>query len=125
MQQTALWFGLVAGVAALFLLPALRLRLELSKAKHPSLTGHARIARRVAALVPSYAYDEDDFLLRRGARGGSRTGGVPGSRAGGLYRQRFARGAALTTEAEAAISDCNSPAVIGSRSNTAGTCAST
>ena len=59
-MQMALLIGLAA-VAALFL-PALRMRLELSKAKHPSLTGHARMARRIAALVPYYAYDEDRFF---------------------------------------------------------------
>jgi len=32
-------------------------RLALSKSKHRSLTGHARIARRVAAMVPFYEYD--------------------------------------------------------------------
>ena len=37
-------------------------RLALSKAKHRSLTGHSRIARRVAALVPFYEYDEKRFF---------------------------------------------------------------
>jgi len=36
----------------------LKARLELSKAKHRSLAGHARIARLVASLVPFYQYDE-------------------------------------------------------------------
>src|ERR1700752_4986773 len=36
----------------------LKTRLELSKAKHRSLAGHARIARLVASLVPFYQYDE-------------------------------------------------------------------
>src|SRR3954452_2370563 len=37
-------------------------RLELSKAKHRSLTGHARLARRIASLVPLYEYDEHRFF---------------------------------------------------------------
>ena len=37
---------------------ALKTRLELSKAKHPSLGGHARMAKRVAALVPFYRYGD-------------------------------------------------------------------
>ena len=37
-------------------------RLALSKAKHRSLTGHARMARRIAALVPFYEYDERQFF---------------------------------------------------------------
>ena len=37
-------------------------RLALSKSKHRSLTGHARMARRLAALVPFYEYDERGFF---------------------------------------------------------------
>lgn len=60
-------FASVAGVAlgaAAFAVVLLKLktRLELSRAKHPSLTGHARMARRFAALVPSYSYDETRFF---------------------------------------------------------------
>ena len=43
------------GLAALALVLALakaKRRLELSLAKHPSLTGHARMARRIASLIP-------------------------------------------------------------------------
>jgi len=36
-------------------------RLELSRAKHPSLAGHAKLSRRMAALLPYYAYDERKF----------------------------------------------------------------
>jgi glutamate-1-semialdehyde 2,1-aminomutase len=106
MQQTALWVGLVAAASALFLLPALRMRFELSKAKHPSLTGHARIARRVAALVPYYAYDQERFFSSDAAPAeiaDRRRAGF--ARLAELYRQRFARSAALTAEAEGAISD--------------------
>jgi glutamate-1-semialdehyde 2,1-aminomutase len=37
-------------------------RIALSKSKHRSLTGHARIARRVAAMVPFYEYDQQGFF---------------------------------------------------------------
>ncbi len=37
-------------------------RIALSKSKHRSLTGHARIARRVAAMVPFYEYDHKGFF---------------------------------------------------------------
>lgn len=50
----------LAGAAALW--PMARQRLELSLAKHPSLTGHSRMAKRVAAWVPGYAYDEARFF---------------------------------------------------------------
>ncbi len=36
----------------------LKQRLELSVAKHRSLTGHPRMARRFAAMIPFYSYDE-------------------------------------------------------------------
>ena len=104
MQQMAILIGLAAA-AALFL-PAVRMRLELSKAKHPSLTGHARMARRVAALVPYYAYDEDRFFRSDAAPqeiADRRRSGF--ARLAELYRQRFARSAALTAETESALSD--------------------
>jgi glutamate-1-semialdehyde 2,1-aminomutase len=105
MQQTALLVGLGAAAAALCL-PALRTRLELSRAKHPSLTGHARIARRVAALVPYYAYGEERFFRSDGAPAQIAERRRDGfARLEVLYRQRYARGAALTAEAEGAISD--------------------
>jgi glutamate-1-semialdehyde 2,1-aminomutase len=42
--------------------PALKRRLELSRAKHRSLTGHVRMARRIAGLIPFYEYDEARFF---------------------------------------------------------------
>ncbi len=56
-----------AAAALAALLPLARQRLELSLAKHPSLGGHTRMARRVAALVPGYAYDETRFFASDGA----------------------------------------------------------
>ena len=44
-----------AGLGALALtLPRLKRRLELSRAKHPSLAGHSRLAKRIARLIPFY-----------------------------------------------------------------------
>src|SRR5207253_1302671 len=43
-------------------LDKLKGRIALSKSKHRSLTGHARIARRIAALVPFYEYDQQGFF---------------------------------------------------------------
>ena len=37
-------------------------RLQLSQAKHPSLTGHSRMAKRVAGMIPGYTYDEAAFF---------------------------------------------------------------
>jgi glutamate-1-semialdehyde 2,1-aminomutase len=96
-----------AGGAALTTsLLTLRRRFELSKAKHRSLTGHARIARRLAAFVPFYDYDEARFFCSDGAPADiaarRRTGF--GSLAA-LYQTRFAKTIRQTAEAEAAISD--------------------
>src|SRR5262249_41923821 len=55
------FYGLGAGVVAASLV-ALNRRLQLSKAKHGSLNGHARMARRIASLVPFYEYDEGRFF---------------------------------------------------------------
>jgi glutamate-1-semialdehyde 2,1-aminomutase len=43
-------------------LPYLKRRLELSRAKHPSLAGHSRMAKRLARWIPGYAYDEEAFF---------------------------------------------------------------
>jgi glutamate-1-semialdehyde 2,1-aminomutase len=52
-----------AGACALAVLyPALRARLRLSRAKHRSLAGHSRMARRFASVVPYYEYDAEHFF---------------------------------------------------------------
>ncbi|HSI50411.1 MAG TPA: aminotransferase class III-fold pyridoxal phosphate-dependent enzyme [Ideonella sp.] len=52
----------LAGAAVLALAPRAWQRLSLSRAKHRSLTGHSRMAQRVARLLPGYAYDEQRFF---------------------------------------------------------------
>lgn len=52
--------GLVIVVALVG--PKLSARLALSAAKHRSLAGHSRLSRRLAALVPRYAYDDAQFF---------------------------------------------------------------
>jgi glutamate-1-semialdehyde 2,1-aminomutase len=60
-------FALITFAALVAALPLARRRLELSLAKHPSLTGHSRMAKRVAALVPGYTYDDAQFFASDGA----------------------------------------------------------
>ena len=56
------------GSAALVLaLTRARARVQLSLAKHRSLAGHPRTARRIAALLPSYRYTEDQAFAVDGA----------------------------------------------------------
>jgi glutamate-1-semialdehyde 2,1-aminomutase len=57
----------LGAIAALALLPKAKLRLELSKAKHPSLAGHSNMSRKAAKLVPFYEYDEHRFFRCDGA----------------------------------------------------------
>jgi len=84
----------------------LKTRLELSKAKHPSLRGHSRMARRVAALVPFYEYDDEQIF-----RSDDAPADVAGRRRDGfmrlakLYQERFVETARLTAEVEGSISD--------------------
>src|SRR5688572_8793690 len=88
------------GAAGLSLaLHKLRIRLQLSRAKHPSLRGHARIARRVARLVPFYEYGEARFFASDGAPpeiAAQRRAAL--ARLSELYRQRFAATDGLTAE---------------------------
>ena len=55
-----------AGAGAYALARAHR-RLQLSLAKQPGLSGHTRLAKRVAGLIPGYAYDEARFFDSDGA----------------------------------------------------------
>jgi glutamate-1-semialdehyde 2,1-aminomutase len=48
-------------------IPFIKRRLELSHAKHPSLAGHSRMAKRMARWIPGYAYDETVFFGCDGA----------------------------------------------------------
>ena len=102
---TAAAYGLGAmGLAASAV--GLKARLELSKAKHRSLAGHPRIARLVAALVPSYQYDEARFFSVDAAPdevvAQRRT---DFARLAELYRQGYGRTLRLTAEVTELISD--------------------
>ena len=52
----------LAALAAAYCLRKLYVRLQLSVAKHRSLAGHSRMARRFASWVPFYEYGEADFF---------------------------------------------------------------
>jgi glutamate-1-semialdehyde 2,1-aminomutase len=53
---------LVASLGVVALSPAIWRRLLLSRAKHPSLQGHARLAQRLARLMPFYEYGPARFF---------------------------------------------------------------
>jgi len=95
---------LLAGAAGLA--PAIRQRLELSAAKHRSAAGHPRLARRVAALVPAYEYDEAAFFCADGAPeaiSAQRRAGF--ERLAGTLAARHGSTAALGASAEGGLSD--------------------
>ena len=58
---------MLAGLLMVMVGVKLRARLALSRAKHRSLAGHSRLSRRIAALVPRYAFDDADFFRADGA----------------------------------------------------------
>jgi glutamate-1-semialdehyde 2,1-aminomutase len=96
----------LGAIALAMALWALKKRLTLSLAKHRSLTGHVRMARRIAALIPFYEYDEarifrcdeapDEVAARRRAAF---------MRLADLYRARFARTVERTREIAESVSD--------------------
>ncbi|MBT2302364.1 aminotransferase class III-fold pyridoxal phosphate-dependent enzyme [Variovorax paradoxus] len=105
MNETFL-LSAVALAAGAAMLPLGLRRLELSRAKHPSLTGHSRMAKRVAALLPGYAYDADRFFVSDGAPAEvieRRRAGLAALAA--LYRTRYARSLAATAEARPGLPD--------------------
>jgi glutamate-1-semialdehyde 2,1-aminomutase len=61
-----IWYVLGA-CALVVILRKAWVRLQLSRAKHRSLAGHARMARRFAGLVPYYEYGEERIFRADGA----------------------------------------------------------
>jgi glutamate-1-semialdehyde 2,1-aminomutase len=94
----------VVGAAAVF--PKVKARLALSRAKHRSLTGHSKMSRMVARLVPFYEFDINDFFCSDGAPATVATNRQDGFfRLARLYQERYAKGRQMTSEARARISD--------------------
>jgi glutamate-1-semialdehyde 2,1-aminomutase len=104
-SETLALYGLAATATALSL-PRMSRRLELSRAKHPSLRGHSRMARRLSRLLPFYEFDDEAFFSSDGAppQVAARRRAAFMSLAG-FYQRRFARSVAMTEEALPAISD--------------------
>jgi glutamate-1-semialdehyde 2,1-aminomutase len=94
----------VAGAAAVF--PKLHARLALSRAKHRSLTGHSKMSRLVARMLPFYEFDINDFFQSDGAPAAVSTQRQDAFfRLAGNYQERFAKGRQLTSETSSLISD--------------------
>src|SRR5215470_4880553 len=89
--------GVVAATAAAF--PKVKARLELSRAKHRSLTGHSKMSRRVARLLPFYEFSEDNYFKADGAPPEIAIQRKEAFFAlAKLYSERYAKGRQLTSE---------------------------
>ena len=96
----------VGGATLAGSLARLRQRLELSNAKHRSVAGHARMARRLAGLIPFYEYDEARFFCSDGAPADVATRRRNGFEClSDIYRTRFAATIRKTAEAADSLSD--------------------
>ena len=57
MEETMALSAALAASGLAWLAPKAWRRLQLSRAKHRSLAGHSRMAKRLATWLPGYAYD--------------------------------------------------------------------
>jgi glutamate-1-semialdehyde 2,1-aminomutase len=105
------WFAMeliiaASALGAVLAWPRLHARLVLSRAKHPSLTGHARWSQRVARQIPAYELSGPRFFDADGAPADiahQRREGF--ERLATLYKTRFAISADVTEAAAGVISD--------------------
>ncbi|MGE0115964.1 MAG: aminotransferase class III-fold pyridoxal phosphate-dependent enzyme [Steroidobacteraceae bacterium] len=97
----------IIGAAALAVLARkIFTRLQLSRAKHRSLAGHARMSRWFARRVPFYEYDEQCYFCADGAPTAiAEQRRAAFMRLADLYAERFTRTARLTKEVAAHVSD--------------------
>jgi len=96
----------LAGLILAFLLRKLYVRLQLSFAKHRSLAGHSRMARRFASWVPFYEYGESNFFGVDAAPPeviAKRRAGF--NRLADLFAVRFKQSIAKTAELAGSVSD--------------------
>ncbi|MGE3599762.1 MAG: aminotransferase class III-fold pyridoxal phosphate-dependent enzyme [Dehalococcoidia bacterium] len=108
MNITSVGFALIVlgAPTALWLFRQIWQRLELSRAKHRSLTGHARWSRRLAKLLPFYEFDEAEFFAADDApREIVQTRRGAFMRLSELYAERFPKTAAASAEIERGVSD--------------------
>ena len=98
--------GLMAIAGGVVALLKVKSRLTLSRAKHRSLAGHSRMAKRIARLIPFYEYDESMFY-----RADDAPDDVVQKRMNGMgalsdfYERKYRRSAAMTRQAAETISD--------------------
>lgn len=98
--------GIVGASAGAWALTKGRQRLALSRAKHPSLGGHVRMAKRVAGQMPAFTQAADSWFKADGANDDiARRREAGFERLGALFADRFPKTLALTRETRAGLSD--------------------
>jgi len=98
---------LAAGaIVAALVAPKAVARLRLSRAKHRSLAGHARMAKRLARLTPAYSFDRHAFFRADDAPGDiAAQREAAFDRLSVMFRERYAQTAWLTADVAQALSD--------------------
>ena len=105
MQTTLAALALASCVLA-WSLPKARRRWQLSRAKHRSLAGHSRMAKRIAGMIPGYSYPEAAFFASDGAPADVVTRRRSGfARLAAAYTARYPTGSAMTLRAAESLSD--------------------
>ena len=98
--------GLVGASAGAWALTKGRQRLALSRAKHPSLGGHVRMAKRVAGQMPAFTHPADAWFQADGAPADVALRRQAGfNRLAALFTDRFPKTLALTRETRTGLSD--------------------
>jgi len=98
--------GALGSLGAAVAMMRLRSRWLLSRAKHPSLAGHVRMAKRIAQLLPFYEYDEGEFFHVDGAPAAvAQKREAAFYRLAALYADRFRTTAQLSQDIAPHLSD--------------------
>lgn len=98
--------GSAAAAALVAAVQKVRVRLRLSRAKHRSLAGHARMSRRIARMIPAMSYGDARFFETDGAPEeivAARRAGL--ERLSADYARRFPKSLAMTARAREGLSD--------------------
>ena len=81
-------------------------RIQLSKAKHRSIRGHAKMSRLIAKLLPFYEFDEEQFFKSDGAPNDIASLRIKGfQRLEQYFKDNFSQSISLTSDAAKGLSD--------------------
>jgi glutamate-1-semialdehyde 2,1-aminomutase len=105
MELELAWIAAAAGLIG-WVAPKATRRVQLSRAKHRSLAGHSRLAKRLSEWLPAWSYDEDRFFSIDGAPpevAARRKAAL--ERLSQAYSARYPKGAAMTDRARLGLPD--------------------